>query len=132
MFKFLKNNKTQITSLAPYFCHGQWVFDDDRFGLHREAFVCGMSEIIDYVLTDSGIDPEDVEGGFRLTFSKDKFPDSTHSLSWLRASEGGNDYVLDGLGQYGEKMEGWLCPALFHFFDKAPKKLYFSVAEFKK
>jgi len=122
----MKLNKTQITSLAPYYSHGQWVFDSENFGLVEEAFVCGMSEIIDYVLEASGIEPKSVDGGFRLTFSGDPFPDASHSLSWRRKDSGGNTYTLDGT-----EMEGWLCPALLHFFEKAPKKIHVQVALLK-
>ena len=135
-------NQTQIRTLEPYFCAGEWVFDDDRIGLEAEAFVCGMSEILDFCLEDSGIDPEEVEGGFKLTFSKDKWPDSTHSLTWLGASMGGNDYELDSecrnLSIHNsdrhydvpEGMKGWLCPTFCgcYFGDEPPKKIYLSVA----
>ena len=56
-------------TLQPYRYLGQWVFDDETRGLQAEAFVCGMSEIIDDVLVANGIDPVDVQDGFRLTFS---------------------------------------------------------------
>ena len=139
-----QSNQNQIRSIEPYMCHGEWAFDDDTTGLVQEPFVCGMSEILDFCLEDSGIDPEEVEGGFRLTFSKDKWPDSTHSLTWLGASEGGNDYELDSECRnltihnsdrhydVPEGMKGWLCPALYHYFDDAPEKIYLSVARKEK
>jgi|TARA_R110002074_G_scaffold326863_1_gene497350 hypothetical protein len=127
----MTKNNTQITSLAPYYIHGQWVFDNDLYGLVEEAFVSGMSEIIDFVLEDVDIDPESVESGFRLTFSKGVFPAATHALTWVEAEQGGNVYTLDGDGQYGETMVGWLCPALLHFFETAPKKIYFGVSKLK-
>tara|TARA_R110001606_G_scaffold77404_1_gene178872 strand:+ start:354 stop:764 length:411 start_codon:yes stop_codon:yes gene_type:complete len=118
----MTKNNTQITSLAPYYSHGQWVFDNENFGLVEEAFVCGMSEIIDFVLESSGIDPQSVDGGFRLTFSGDPFPDAVHSLTWSEEGWGGNIYTLDR-----SDMVGWLCPALLHFFSEAPKKIYVAV-----
>ena len=139
-----KPNQTQIRTLEPYFCCGEWVFDDDSTGLSGEAFVCGMSEILDFCLEDSGINPEEVENGFRLTFSKDKWPDSTHSLTWLGTSMGGNDYELDSECRnltihnsdrrydVPEGTKGWLCPALYHYFDDAPEKIYLSVAKKEK
>tara|TARA_R110001592_G_scaffold114605_3_gene314569 strand:+ start:440 stop:1078 length:639 start_codon:yes stop_codon:yes gene_type:complete len=139
-----KPNQTQIRSIEPYMCHGEWAFDDDTTGLVQEAFVCGMSEILDFCLEDSGIDPEEVGDGFKLTFSKDKWPDSTHSLTWLGDSEGGNDYELDSECRnltihnsdrrydVPEGMKGWLCPALYHYFDDAPEKIYLSVARKEK
>lgn len=108
-----------VMSLIPYRYHGMWVFDHEPTNARAEAFVCGMSEIIDQMLIDSGIDPHTVRDGFRLTFSGVAFPNHTHSLTWQRPEAGGNIYVCDQ-----NKMGGWLCPALLWFFDKAPKKLY--------
>jgi hypothetical protein len=113
------SNNTMFT-LQPYRYLDQWVFDDFTRGLVAEAFVCGMSEIIDEVLLESEIDPVDVQDGFRMTFSTTAFPDHTHSLSWERGDEeSGNWYRCDQTNQ-----SGWLCPALFLFFPKAPERLY--------
>ena len=38
---------------------------------------------------------------------------------WLRAGEGGNWYRSEDHG-----MEGWLCPALFKYFDEAPELIF--------
>ena len=43
-----------------------------------------------------------------------------------REEMGGNVYATDN-----PPMEGWLCPALFRYFDKAPPELYVK-AEAKK
>ena len=40
-------------------------------------------------------------------------------LEWRREEYGGNRYFLPAF-----EMEGWLCPALFKYFDKAPKEIY--------
>lgn len=120
-------NKTQIQSIVPYFLHFQWVFDSDRHGLYEEAFVCGMTEIIDAVLEDNDIVPASVESGFRLTFSSNPWPKSTHSLKWLAAEDGGNVYEIRL--KNGERMQGWLCPALLCYFDKAPKEIHVGVEE---
>src|SRR5262249_54850645 len=47
------------------------------------------------------------------------FPGFQQKLTWVRAESGGNRYRMDN-----PKMEGWLCPAMFRYFDKAPKQLY--------
>jgi hypothetical protein len=81
-----------------------WVFDDPRVGLDKEPFV------------------EDIPGaekGFRLLFSASPFPGYTARLEWRREAYGGNWYFSPDF-----KMEGWLCPALFKYFDKAPKEIY--------
>jgi hypothetical protein len=85
---------TQITSIRPYRLHNQWVFDSDRHGLIEEAFVCGMTEIIDEVLHDNDIDPDTVaDKGFRLTFSAKPWPESTHCLKWDREEYDGNSLL---------------------------------------
>jgi hypothetical protein len=114
--------ETCIRSLKPYRLHGQWVFDDQATGLVAEAFVCGMSEIIDCLLTDSGINPKEVREGFRLTFSSVAFPNHTHSLTWCYPEAGGNVYRCELSG-----MVGWLCPALYKYFQHAPQYIYFRV-----
>ena len=40
----------------------------------------------------------------------------------MREEGGGNVYRWTETGQ-----EGWLCPALFKYFDQAPAKLYIQV-----
>ena len=38
----MKNNNNSIGVLFPYKYQGQWVFDDERVGLFREAFIAGI------------------------------------------------------------------------------------------
>jgi hypothetical protein len=59
------------------------------------------------------------EKGFRLLFSATAFPGSEVKLEWKREEHGGNWYYSPEF-----KMEGWLCPALFKYFEKAPKEIY--------
>lgn len=59
------------------------------------------------------------EMGFRLLFSATPFPGHTFKLVWRREEYGGNWYYSPELD-----MEGWLCPALFRYFEKAPPELY--------
>ena len=40
-------------------------------------------------------------------------------LTWVREEMGGNIYRSETL-----KAEGWLCPALFKYFDKSPPEIY--------
>lgn len=61
----------------------------------------------------------DAESGFRLLFSASPFPGYTIRLEWRRPEYGGNWYYCADLG-----VEGWLCPALFKYFDVAPPELY--------
>ena len=110
---------SQITAIKPYKWEGLWVFDDDRVGLQREAFVAGADTMIDAAVERKGI--KDAEKGFLLLFSPDPFPGADVKLAWLRAEMGGNVYGW-------ENLEGWLCPALFRYFTSAPPVIY---AEFR-
>ena len=57
--------------------------------------------------------------GFSLYFSAKPFPGFQQKIEWVREEMGGNWY-----GSEDPPMEGWLCPALFHYFDETPKELY--------
>jgi len=105
-----------ITVIRPYKHVGLWVFDDERAGLVREPFVGGADVLIDRALEAKGINGED---GFRLTFSAGEFPGYDHRFTWVRAGDGGNWYESQDF-----HTEGWLCPALFKYFDRAPEALY--------
>jgi hypothetical protein len=104
-----------ILVIAPYMYNGTWVFDDERFGLVREPFVAGVPEMIDVLVADVPSAKE----GFRLTFSAIPFPNYQKKLTWLRGDALGNFYKLDD-----PPMEGWLCPALFRYYEQPPAELY--------
>lgn len=106
--------------IFPYRHNGMWVFDDEAVGLVREPFVSGIPEMIDQIVANI----PDAEKGFRLLFSASPFPAFQHELTWLREEFGGNWYQWDTT-----HMEGWLCPALFEYFDVTPKKIYCAVAK---
>jgi Family of unknown function (DUF6717) len=40
-------------------------------------------------------------------------------MDWRRSDMGGNWYYSEKFG-----LEGWLCPALFKYFESAPKEIY--------
>src|SRR5262245_34422069 len=92
-----------------------WVFDDPRVGLDKEPFVSGADKLMDLLVV--GI--PDAERGFRLLFSATPFPAFAASFQWRREEFGGNWYFSPAYN-----MEGWLCPALFKYFDKAPKEIF--------
>lgn len=104
-----------IFIIEPYKSAGTWVFDDPDVGLVREPFVSGIPEMIDKLVEDI---PE-AEKGFRLLFSAKPFPGYTLKLIWRREAKEGNWYYCEKF-----KSEGWLCPALFKYFKKAPKEIY--------
>ena len=107
----------QIGMIAPYWLDGMetWVFDDDRVGLVQEPFVSGA----DRIMTELARDIPEARYGFRLLFSPGPFPGYQKKLAWDREEMGGNWYKIDD-----PPIEGWLCPALFLYFDKAPAELY--------
>jgi hypothetical protein len=104
-----------IGLIVPYKYEGMWVFDDPHVGLSREPFIAGIDTMIDRLVA---LIP-DPDKGFRLLFSAAPFPGDTVELQWRREELGGNWYYCPQFD-----MEGWLCPALFKYFDKAPPKLY--------
>src|SRR6267142_4442404 len=120
-------------TIYPYLLNGTcWVFDDERTGLKEEAFVLGMSEMITRVVEAKSI-PK-AANGFALTFDAVPFGHDVE-LTWLPPREAamqrgqpptyipefGNWYRGSVLGQ---EMVGWLCPALFLYFNEAPKTIY--------
>lgn len=108
-----------ISVIHPYKHLGMWVFDDEKVGLVQEPFVSGADLMIDRFV--AGI--EDAENGFTLIFSANPFPGYDAELTRRREEFGGNWYHSESLN-----LEGWLCPALFKYFDSAPERLY---AQFK-
>jgi hypothetical protein len=104
-----------LNVIAPYKYEGCWVFDDDRHGLVKEPFVFGADKVIDWLVADI----EDADRGFKLLFADRPFPGYQARFEWLREEYEGNWYVERATGQ-----EGWLCPALFHYFATAPKEIF--------
>jgi hypothetical protein len=109
-----------INVIKPYKYLTMWVFDDERVGLEQEPFVSGADEIIDLMVKDI----PDADNGFILVFSDTPFPGHQVKFEWRREGSGGNWYYVAELDK-----EGWLCPALFKYFEKAPQELY---AQFKQ
>ena len=107
--------RNSLLVIVPYWFEGTWVFDDPAVGLLREPFVSGVPEMINNLVTHI---PE-ARRGFRLTFSAAPFPGFQTELKWVREEVGGNWYRTDD-----PPMEGWLCPALFRYFERAPERIY--------
>jgi hypothetical protein len=106
-----------MRAIFPY-KKGCWMFDDPSVALKGEPFVLGMNEIIDEMVCNL----KDPESGFIALFSDVKFPKYTHKLKFKECINNGNWYEL-----HGTKMVGWLCPALYKYFVKAPKTIYVRV-----
>lgn len=105
----------ELIAIHPYKAEGMWVFDDPAVGLRREPFVSGADAIIDRMVQKI----PNAELGFTLLFSSQPFPGFEVEFEWRRAEFSGNWYYCAAL-----EMEGWLCPALFKYFDLAPQKIY--------
>lgn len=98
--------------------HGLWVFDAPAVGLRQEPFVSDMSDIID-TLT---VSLPDAQKGFVALFSAHRFNGATIEFTLVGSDNGrapGNTYRCEQTGT-----TGWLCPALYRYFPKAPKKIY--------
>ncbi|MGK7878119.1 MAG: DUF6717 family protein [Xenococcaceae cyanobacterium] len=110
-----------IRVIHPYFYEGLWVFDDEKVGLDKEPFVSGSDTIIEKIIETKGI--KNAAKGFTILFSDIPFPGHDFKFVWLKEEGMGNWYKISEFN-----MEGWLCPALFKYFDMAPKEIY---AQFK-
>lgn len=102
-----------------------WVYDDPAHGRVREPFVLGVPRMIDRLLVFDVPQRQTAAGlerrPFRLLFSREAFPEG-HRVEWVREEAGGNWYRYEG-------DEGWLCPALLDFFERAPAELWVKAEE---
>jgi hypothetical protein len=115
----------QIRVIAPYWLDSAqtWVFDDPAVGLVQEPFVSGVPEMIDNLVANI----PDARQGFRLLFSAAPFPGFQRKHAWVREEMGGNWYKADE-----PPIEGWLCPALFRYFEEVPTELYVKAEAMKR
>ncbi len=109
----------RMLAIHPYKHEGLWVFDDEDAGLVKEPFVAGADEIIDRMVAEI----PDAQAGFTLVFSANPFPGEDAVFVKRRADSGGHWYYSPDLDA-----EGWLCPALFCYFEEAPEEIH---AQFK-
>lgn len=125
-----QNTKKQIVpqntlfTIKPYFENGMWVFDDNSVGLVKEPFVLGVPEIIETALKEKAI--PDPQKGFVVIFSSNPFPQYDVELKKQEEEDGGNWYLWTKTNQ-----KGWICPALFCYYDKAPDFLYIKIESIK-
>lgn len=91
-----------------------WVFDDPERGLHREAFVAGMDDMLDTLAGDCNM--------LAIRFSKHKFPGYQYELKRRGYAHGGFFYYCPELNA-----EGWLCGAARKYFLFHPRRLYIQV-----
>ncbi len=108
--------QNSMMRIVPHKVKGIWLFDDPKRGLKDEAFVSGSSEIIDALTAHI----PNAEDGVSILFSAEFFPTHQVKLEWVKKEGNGNWYECNG-------MLGWLCPALFLYFDEAPQNIYLQV-----
>ena len=101
--------------IEPYWYQGTWVFDDASVELDKEPFVQGVPEMIDELVKDI----PNARSGFVLLFSSLPFSGYQVELTRVREEYGGYWYRAKN-----QSVEGWLCPALFRYFETAPESLY--------
>jgi len=111
---------TTVMTIYPYKYKDLWVFDDPSVGLEKEPFVSGADNIIDMMV----LPLKNADDGFKLLFSKTAFDGFQHSLTRLFSDDAGWWYLHEESG-----MQGWLCPALYKYFNDAPEILYVAVNE---
>ncbi|QEL17871.1 DUF6717 family protein [Limnoglobus roseus] len=120
-------------TLYPYLIGHTWVFDDVRTNLKEEAFVLGSSEVLTRLVGEKRI--PDAGRGFTLHFADEPFVGFDAELRWLRSDDaqvvpGQDGSASQVAGNWyggvvaGERMEGWLCPALGLYFGAAPARIF--------
>ncbi|HEX5151290.1 MAG TPA: DUF6717 family protein [Parafilimonas sp.] len=111
--KLTKNNNS-IFTINPYRWNNGWVFDDERVGLDKEAFVAGADTLLDRII--NGRD------SVTAIFSGKKFPTAQLELTFIEGDATGSIYWCE---QFQHQL--WLCPALFLYYPVAPKRIYLQV-----
>jgi len=108
-----------LNVIKPYRWEGMWVFDDPDKELVKEALVSGADDLLDLIVGEGD--------SCKLLFSAKKFPDAQFKVDWVR--EEGDDGFEFGNWYHSETHEQnlWLCPALFKYFDEAPKEIHIKV-----
>lgn len=112
-----------LNVIKPYYWNKTWVFDDESRELSKEPFICGMDKFIDLATRKI---PR-AKKGFIVIFSAIPFPGFTQELIWKKKDCGGNWYYSS---KY--KVRGWLCPAMYKYFRRAPKKIFLKIEALKK
>lgn len=101
--------------IAPYWYQGTWVFDDESVRSNKEPFAAGIPDMINELVKDI----PDARSGFRLLYSSVPFPGYQLELTREKEEYEGYWYRVKN-----KSNEGWLCPALFRYFETAPETIY--------
>ena len=109
-------NQNSLMVIYPFKHAGIWMFSDETTHLVNEPFVGHVNNLMDWLTRNI----PNAENGFRLIFGAKPFPEYGMMLRHVREEHEGNWYVCDALGEE----PGWLCPALYRYFQVAPPTLY--------
>lgn len=112
-----------IKIIYPYKHNNLWVFDDINEELLKEELTMGMEKIIEHLTYNLS----NADHGFKCIFSNEPITDYDAILNHIDGENGGNWYKLKDTN-----MIGWLCPALYNYFNVAPKKIYLKIKALKK
>ena len=104
----------EIMVIRPYYDMGCWMFDDPAVGLEGEPFVGQVNIVLDYLTQHI----PNARSGCRMLFSHAPFPNS-HRMVRVREENEGSWYYSPELD-----IQGWLCKAMFRYFETAPDELY--------
>jgi hypothetical protein len=109
-----------INIIEIYKWKGFWVFDDPSTGLVHEALVMGTDKIIDVAVANI----ENADKGFICIFSGTPLPE--YDIKLVLHKRGNN---IDGNWYRSEEldMDGWLCPALYKYFEVEPDAIYLKI-----
>jgi hypothetical protein len=118
LYPFGASAMNSLLVIHPYKSGNTWVFDDPAVGLVREPFVAGADVLLDRMSENI----PNAAQGMTIVFSAQPFPGYQYEVQWRREEFGGNWYYSPA-----HNMEGWLCPALFEYFEKAPERIYLQV-----
>lgn len=111
----------RINIIKPYRYLDMWVFNDESRGIVQEPFINGADSILD--IWAKNLSSTSTVNSFLILFSEKPFPDYQYEISWIREEFEGNWYKFAELN-----MDGWLCPALFKYFNKTPSEIFIRTA----
>jgi len=105
--------------IRPYKLNGVWVFDEPRVQVEREPFVGDTNKIIDTLIGPENLAQAE-RAGFNLFFSAQPFPGYQAQVCFVREEFQGSWYRWEE-----RNLEGWLCAAMYYFFEESPKEIFF-------
>jgi hypothetical protein len=112
--------------IFPYRYRGGWVFDDERYGLVREALVDGADTLLDKLCAPYEGGGKVVTQGVLRFAELGEHGGGPYTLIRSGPRNNGNDYVVDGPGGHLSGHRVWLCSALDCYFAAPPGSISFA------